>query len=144
MKNKYQLPRIDELLEKTRGSKFFTKLDLKNSYYLIRIADGDEWKTAFRTEKGLFEYTVMPFGLTNAPASFQEMMEEIFEGQEGILWYLDDILIHGGETEYEHQMIVEQVLKRCLKHDLAVNLDKSEFHKTEVEFLGHIIKGTNI
>ena len=72
------------------------------------------------------------------------MMDEIFEGQEGTLWYSDDILIHGGETEYEHQMIVEQVLKRCLQHDLAVNLDKSEFHKTEVEFLGHIINGTNI
>ena len=56
----------------------------------------------------------MPFGLTNAPASFQEMMDEIFEGQERTLWYLDDILIHGGEIEEEHQMIVEQVLKRCL------------------------------
>ena len=70
MKNKYPLPQIDELLEKIRGLKFFTKLDLKNGYYLIRIADGDEWKTAFQTEKGLFEYTVMPFGLTNTPASF--------------------------------------------------------------------------
>ena len=68
--NKYPLPRIDELLEKTRGSKFFTKLDLKNGYYLIRIVEGEEWKTAFRTEKGLFEYTAMPFRLTNAPASF--------------------------------------------------------------------------
>ena len=86
----------------------------------------------------------MPFGLSNAPASFQEMMDEIFEGQEGTLWYLDDILIHGGKTEKEHQMIVEQVLKRCLQHDLAFNLDKSEFHKTEVEFLGHVINGTNI
>ena len=109
--NKYPLPRIDELLEKTRGSKFFTKLDLKNGYYLIRIAEGEEWKTAFRTDKGLFEYTVMPFGLTNAPASFQEMMDEIFDGLEGVVWYLHDILIHGGETEEEHQKIVEQVLK---------------------------------
>ena len=144
LKNKYPLPRNDELLEKTRGLKFFTKLDLKNRLYLIRIADGDEWKTAFRIEKGLFEYIIMPFSLTNTPTSFQEMIDEIFEGQEGTLWYLDDILIHGGETEEEHQMIVIQVLKWCLRHDLAVNLEKLEFHKTEVEFLGHIINGTNI
>ena len=142
--NKYPLPRIDELLEKTRGSKFFTKLDLKNGYYLIRIADGKEWKTAFRTEKGLFEYTVMPFGLTNAPASFQEMMDEIFEGIEGVIWYLDDILIHGGETEEEHQKIVEQILGKCLEHGLAINLEKSEFHQPEVDFLGHVVNGTNI
>ena len=82
--NRYPLPRIDELLEKTRSSKWFTKLDLKNGYYLLRIAEGEEWKTAFRTEKGLFGYTVMPFGLTNALASFQEMMDEIFgEGNDG-------------------------------------------------------------
>ena len=68
--NWYRLPRIDDLLECTHSSNWFTKLDLKNGYNLIRIAEGDEWKTAFRTEKGLFEYTVMPFGLTNAPASF--------------------------------------------------------------------------
>ena len=97
--DKYPLPRIDELFEKTRGSKFFTRLDLKNGYYLIRIAEGEEWKTSFRTEKDLFEYTVVPFGLTNAPASFQEMMDKIFEGMEGVIWYLDDILIHGGKTE---------------------------------------------
>src|SRR5258706_6448272 len=72
------------------------------------------------------------------------MMDEIFEGQEGTLWYLDDILIHGGNTEEEHQKIVEQVLERCLKHDLAINLEKSEFHKPEVEFLGHVINGTDI
>ena len=75
---------------------------LKNAYYLIRISEEDEWKTAFRMEKGLFEYTVMPFGITNASASFQEMMDEIFKGEEKVLWYLDDMLIHGGATEEEH------------------------------------------
>ena len=69
--NKYPLPLISELLDKTKCGKWFTKLDLKNGYNLIRIASGHEWKTAFRTKRGLFEYTVMPFGLTNAPATFQ-------------------------------------------------------------------------
>ena len=75
--NKYPLPLISELLDKTRGGKWFTRLDLKNAYNLIRIAAEDEWKTAFRTKQGLFEHTVMPFGLTNAPASLQEMMDTI-------------------------------------------------------------------
>ena len=142
--NKYPLLRIDELLEKTHGSKFFTKLDLKNGSYLIRIAQEEEWKTAFRTENGLFEYTVMPFRLTNAPASFQEMMDEIFDGLDGVIWYLDDILIYRGSTEEEHQKIVEQVLKRCLDHSLAVNLEKSEFHKPKVDFRGHVVNGSEI
>ena len=83
--NKYPLPLISELIDKTRGARWLTKLDLKNGYNLIRIASGDEWKTAFRTKKGLFEYTVMPFGLMNAPASFQEMMDTIFADVEGVI-----------------------------------------------------------
>jgi hypothetical protein len=142
--NKYPLPLIAEMLDKTRGGKWFTKLDLKNGYNLIRIAPGDEWKTAFRTKKGLFEYTVMPFGLTNAPATFQEMMDTVFKDMEGCIWYLDDILIYGGETEAEHQAIVEKVLQQCVDNGLAVNLTKSEFHVHETIFLGHIINGQQV
>ena len=86
-------------------------MDLQNGYNLIRIAAGDEWKRAFCTKQGLFEYTVMPFGLTNAPASFQKMMDTIFKNMEGYIWFLDDILIYGGNTEAEHQAIVEKVLQ---------------------------------
>ena len=93
--NKYPLPLISELLNKTRGGKWFTRLDLKNGFNLIRVAAGHEWKTAFRTKKGLLEYTVMRFGLTNTPAIFQEMMETIFKDQEGCVWYMEDILIYG-------------------------------------------------
>ena len=71
-------------------------------------------------------------------------MDEIFDGLEGVVWYLDDILIHGGLTEEEHQKLVEQVLQRCLDHDLAVTLEKSEFHKSEVDFLGHVVNGSEI
>ena len=81
--NKYPLPLISELLNKTRGRKWFTGLDLKNEYNLIGIVAGDEWKIGICTKQGLFEYTVMPFGLTNGPVSFQEMMYVIFEDIEG-------------------------------------------------------------
>src|SRR5207302_4339703 len=122
-----------------RGGKWLTKLDLKNGYTLISIAAGGEWKTAFRTKQGLFEYTVMPFALTNTPASFQEMMDTVFKDMEGCISYLDDILIYRGDTEEEHQAIVEKVLQQCVNNGLAVNLAKSEFHVRETMFLGHII-----
>ena len=133
--NKYPLPLISELLDKTRGGKWFTRLDLKNGYNLIRIAAGDEWKTAFRTKQGLFEYTVMPFGLTNAPASFQEIMYAIFKDMEECIWCLKDILICGGDTKAEYQTVVEKVLEQYIEHGLAVKLFKSEFHVKETTFL---------
>ena len=86
----------------------------------------------------------MPFGLTNAPASFQEMMDTIFKDMEGCIWYLDDILIYGGDTEGEHQAIVEKVLQQCVKHGLAVNLLKSEFHVKETIFLWHVINSQEV
>ena len=80
--NKYLLPLISKLIDKTRSGKWFRRLNLKNGYNLIKITEGDEWKTAIRTKQGLFEYTVMPFGLTNAPESFQEMIYTIFKDME--------------------------------------------------------------
>ena len=82
----------------------------------------------------------MPFGLTNAPTTFQEMMDAVFKDMEGCIWYLNDILIYGEETEAEHQRLVEQVLQRCVQHELAVNLSKSEFHVKETIFLGHVVR----
>jgi hypothetical protein len=76
--NRYPLPIMSELQDRVRGAKIFTKIDLKNGYNLIRIKPGDEWKTAFKTRYGLYEYTIMPFGLSNAPATFQNMMNHIF------------------------------------------------------------------
>ena len=100
-------------------------LDLKNGYNLIRIAAGDEWKTAFYVKKGLFKYTMMLFRFTNTPASFQEMMDIIFKDMEGCIWYLYDILTCGVDIKGEHQAIVEKVLQQSVEHGLAVNFLKA-------------------
>jgi len=101
--NKYPLPLMGELKDRVVGAKIFTKLDLKDGYHLLRIREGDEWKTAFRTRYGHFEYKVMLFGLVNAPATFQAMMNIILREflDHGVVVYLDDILIYS-ETEEEH------------------------------------------
>ena len=115
--NKYPLPLIREMLDKSRGGKWFTRVDLKNGFNLIRVASGYGWKIGFRTKNGLFEYTVMPFGLTKAPATFQEMMHTIFKDEEGYVWYMYDTLIYGRTTEAEHRAFVEKVLQQCVKHE---------------------------
>ena len=106
--NRYPLPLMNELDVRVRGAKIFTKLHLKSGYNLIWIKEGDEWKTAFRTRYGLFEYKVMPFGLANAPATFQNMMNEIFRDMIdlGIVIYLDDILIYT-ENKQDHVALVK-------------------------------------
>ena len=95
VKNGYALPLISDLLRTLSKAKNFTALDLRGAYNLVRVKKGDEWKTAFRTRYGHFEYLVMPFGLTNAPAVFQRMMNEIFRDvlDTIVVIYLDDILI---------------------------------------------------
>ena len=143
--NKYPLPLMDELRDRVAGAKVFTKLDLKDRYHLIRIRKGDEPKTAFRTRYGQFEYKVMPFGLVNAPATFQAMMNKILREflDNGVVVYLDDILIYS-DTMENHIELVQKVLDRLERHDLAVSLKKSVFHKEEVEFLGYIVKTTGV
>jgi hypothetical protein len=100
-KNQYPLPLILGLLDRLRTGKIFTKLDLRGAYNLLRIRPGDEWKTAFRTRYGHFEYTVMPFGLTNASVVFQHLMNDIFREymDEFVVVYLDDILIFSKDQE---------------------------------------------
>ena len=119
----------------------FTKLDLRNAYHLIRIREGDEWKTAFNTPLGHFEYLVMPFGLTNAPAVFQSLMNDLFRDMLNryVFIYLDDILIFSRSLE-EHQQHVRMVLQRLLENRLFVKPEKCEFHSKSVSFLGYIVE----
>ena len=113
----------------------FSKIDLKSGYNLIRIKEGDKWKTPFRTRYGHFEYLVMPFGLTNAPASFQNMMQEIFRDliDHRVVVYIDDILIYT-KTQAEHVALVQEVLQRLQQWNLAASLEKCESHRSGVEF----------
>jgi hypothetical protein len=141
IKNKYPLPLIQELLDKTKNSKFFTKLDVRWGYYNIRIKEGDEWKAAFRTNRGLFEPTVMFFGLTNAPATFQTFMNEIFRDliDDGhVVVYLDDVLIFANTQEH-HNALVRQVLDIFRQHRLFLKKEKCQFSMPYLEYLGHII-----
>jgi hypothetical protein len=114
VKNAYPLPLISDLINRLRGARYFTKLDVRWGYNNVWIKEGDEWKAAFRTNRGLFEPLVMFFGLTNSPATFQTMMNDIFQDliSEGVVCvYLDDILIFT-ETMEEHDRVTRLVLER--------------------------------
>jgi len=140
VKNRHPLPLIAESLERLAQAKVYTKLDIRDAYHRIRIKKGDEWKTAFRTRYGHFEYTVMPFGLTNAPAQFQAYMNEALVGLVDVtcIVYLDDILIFSN-TEEEHVGHVKEVLTRLRKAKLFVKLSKCEWHTRHTEFLGYVV-----
>jgi hypothetical protein len=116
---------MSELQDRVRGVKIFTKIDLKNSYNLIRIKPRDKWKMVFKIRYGLYEYTIMPFGLSNAPATFQNMMNHIFRDllDLGLIVYLDNILMYA-ETEEEHDRVVTKVLKCLAANGLAISQDK--------------------
>ncbi|SOV02334.1 uncharacterized protein UDID_19200 [Ustilago sp. UG-2017a] len=145
VKNRAPLPLIEEQLFLLRKARIYTKLDLRAAYNLIRIAKGDEWKTAFGTQLGLYEYLVMPFGLANAPAHFQSFINDIFGDIIGVyvVVYLDDFLIFSN-TEESHVKHVTEVLTRLRSNRLFAKLSKCEFHTKTVEILGYIIKPTGI
>src|SRR5438045_107647 len=117
IKNRYPLPLISELLDHPNGSVVFSKIDLRNAYHQIRIREGDEWKTAFRTRYGHFEYLVLPFGLTNAPATFHAYINCALRGlvDDFCVVYLDDILIFSNSEEehYEHLKLVIECLRQA-------------------------------
>jgi hypothetical protein len=145
-KNRYPLPLIDDLIHQLKGARYFTKLDVRWGYNNVRIRKGDEWKAAFRTNRGLFEPLVMYFSLTNSPATFQTMMNEIFQDliTEGVVSvYLDDILIFTDSLE-DHRRIMRLVLDRMREHKLYLRPEKCEFEKTKIEYLGVIISHNKV
>ncbi|KAL1914349.1 uncharacterized protein VTP21DRAFT_8988 [Calcarisporiella thermophila] len=145
IKNRYPLPRIDDLLDQLHGAKYFTRIDLRQGYHQIRVASEDTHKTAFRTRYGSYEYLVLPFGLCNAPATFMRLMNETFAPflDKCVLVYLDDILIYSKNYQ-EHLTHIRKVLEILQKNKLYAKLQKCEFAKTSVEFLGHVITGEGI
>ncbi|MBW0559837.1 hypothetical protein O181_099552 [Austropuccinia psidii MF-1] len=139
-KNKYPVPPINQLLNVFNGSSIFSKIDLRGAYNLLRIKEGDEHLTCFRTKYGSFEYLVMPFGLTNAPASFQNLVNYIFQDllDVYVVVYLDDIMVFS-KSEEEHVTHVSTVLSRLRANNLFAKASKCLFHVSSVEYLGYVV-----
>uniref|UniRef100_A0A3B3H5K4 Gypsy retrotransposon integrase-like protein 1 n=1 Tax=Oryzias latipes TaxID=8090 RepID=A0A3B3H5K4_ORYLA len=145
VKDKYSLPLINSVFDSVQGANIFSKLDLRNGYHLVRVREGDEWKTAFNTPLGHYEYLVMPFGLTNAPAVFQRLVNDVLRDflNRFVFIYLDDILVYSSNAA-EHRHHVRLVLERLLENQLFVKAEKCEFHVDSVSFLGYIIEAGKI
>ena len=134
--NNYPLPLISQLVDKLKGSQYFTKIDLCWGYNNVHIKEGDKWKAMFICHHGSFKPTVMFFGLCNSPATFQMMMNEIFTDMEDmVIVYIDDIMIFTKGDLAQHQAKVKEVLQRLCNNDLFARPEKCLFNKTEVEYL---------
>jgi hypothetical protein len=145
VKNKYPLPRIEDLFDQMRGARLFSKIGLRSGYHQMRIRPSDIPKTAFSTRYGLYEFTVMSFGLTNAPAYFMNLMNKVFMEylDRFIVVFIDDILIYSkSDSEYEEHLRL--VLQKLRDNQLSTKFSKWEFWIGEVPFLGHIISNGGI
>ncbi|CAN4096900.1 unnamed protein product [Withania somnifera] len=140
IKNKYPLPRIDDLFDRLRGAKCFSKIDLRSGYHQVRVKEKDIPKTAFRTRYGHFEFLVMSFGTTNAPAVFMDLMNRVFKPflDVFVIVFIDDILVHSRSKEdhTDHLRPVPRVLR---DRKLYAKFSKCEFWLKSVAFLGHVV-----
>ncbi|GBG80277.1 hypothetical protein CBR_g30644 [Chara braunii] len=145
VKNREPLPRIDDLLDRVQGCRYFNKIDLKSGYHQIAIWPEDQHKTAFQTRYGLYEFVVMPFGLCNAPSIFQHAMNWIFHDylDKFVVVYLDDILILSKTVE-EHVAHLDKVLSLLRQHKFKINGEKCEFGRTRILYLGHEISAEGL
>ena len=140
VKNRYPIPLISTAFATLQKARYFTKLDLQNAYHLVPIREGDEWKTAFNTPRGHYEYCVMPFGLMNTPAVFQALVNDVLSDviNHNVFVYLDDILVFS-ESLKEHVAYVRLVLQRLLENCLFAKAEKCEFHRSTIQFLGFVV-----
>ncbi|KAL3523596.1 hypothetical protein ACH5RR_016430 [Cinchona calisaya] len=140
IKNKYPLPRIDDLFDQLKGAIVFSKIDLRSGYHQLKIKSDDVSKTAFRTRYGHYEFLVMPFGLTNAPAAFMDLMNRVFKPylDQFVIVFIDDILVYS-KTKEEHQDHLRTVLGILRKEKLYAKFSKCEFWLKSIAFLGHVI-----
>jgi hypothetical protein len=144
-KNKYPLPRINDLFDQVGGAKIFSKLDLRSVYHQVRIKHQDINKTAFRTRYGHYEFVVIPFRLTNALATFMCLMNSIFSQylDKFIVVFIDDILVYS-KTKEEHDEHLRIALQTLRKHKLYAKFDKCDFYQKEILYLGHVISSEGI
>jgi hypothetical protein len=140
IKNRFPMPLIDEILDELAGTKYFTKLDMRSGYHQVRMQEKDEYKTAFKTHQGHYQFKVMPFGLTNAPATFQCIMNEVLAPflRKFVMVFLDDILVYSHTLE-EHLKHLALVLQKLRDHKLYMKATKCSFAQSQLEYLGHII-----
>jgi hypothetical protein len=145
IKNKYPLPRIDDLFDQLKGAKHFSKIDLRSGYFQLKIRESDIPKTAFVTRYGQFEFTVMSFGLTNAPAYFMNLMNKVFmdELDKFVVVFINDILIYSKSVQ-EHEQHLRVVLEKLRIHKLYAKFSKCEFWLERVAFLGHILTAEDV
>jgi hypothetical protein len=145
MKNKYPLPRIEDLFDQMRGARVFSKIDLRSGYHQMKIRPSDIPKTAFSTRYGLYEFTVMSFGLTNAPAYFMNLMNKVFMEylDRFVVVFIDDILIYS-KNESDHEQHLRLVLQKLRDNQLYAKFSKCEFWIDKVSFLGHIVSNEGI
>ena len=140
IKNRYPLPRIDDLFDQLRGARVYSKIHLRTGYHQLRVREADIPKTAFRTWYGHFEFTVMPIGLTNATATFMGLMNRVFQPylDQSVVVFVDDILIYS-QSEVEHEDHLRIILQLLRDHQLYTKFSKCEFWLVEVGFLGHVV-----
>jgi len=145
VKNKYPLPIIEELLEELQGASWFTTLDLSSGFHQIRMAEGEEYKTAFQTHNGHYEYCVMPYGVTGGPATFQTVMNILLEPllRKCAVVFIDDILIYS-KTWDDHLQHIRAVLTLLQQHKFQVKLSKCSFAKQQLTYLGHIVSSEGV
>ncbi|KAL0551906.1 hypothetical protein IC582_010998 [Cucumis melo] len=145
VKNRYPLPRIDDLFDQLQGATVFSKIDLRSGYHQLRIKDGDVPKTAFHSRYGHYEFIVMSFGLTNAPAVFMDLMNSVFREflDTFVIVFIDDILIYS-KTETEHEENLRMVLQTLQDNKLYAKFSKCEFWLKQVSFLGHVVSKAGV
>ena len=145
IKNRYPLPRIDDLFDQLRGARVYSKIGLHTGYHQLRLRETNIPKTTFRTRYGHFEFTVMPFGLTNAPTAFMDIMHRVFQPylDQFVVVFVDDILIYS-QSEEEHEDHLRNVLQFLRDHQLYAKFSKCEFWLIEVRFLGHVVSASSV